>query len=339
MSDHLESPGLSRGEEVNADRMLRIGMARGVSAEAEATVGRITAATGRTAEICRFANREELETCLPHIEVLYGSLRAGQAARAPRLRWVQAQSAGVDGLPLQELRAAGIVLTNARGVYDEAMAEHALALLLALVRELPDAVRAQADGVWRPLHGGDVLAGSRLGILGYGAIGRAVAARGRAFGLSVWATRAHPRPDPLVERMFGPTRAELLECLAGCGHIVATLPSTPATRGQLDQEALAVLPAGARVINVGRGDLIVEEALNTALRSGHLAGAGLDCPPRDPLPPDSPLWTAPGALITPHIGGSRPDNGIRTLQLFAANLARYCSGEPLENRVDLAAGY
>ncbi len=315
-----------------------VAIGRGASADLPNAVRHAALEGGREADVRLLGGRDDLEAHLADVEVLYGSLRADQVPRAARLRWVHAGSAGVDHLPLAELAAAGITLTNAKGLHDDAMAEHALALLLALVRHIPEAVRGQDRRAWRRYEP-DALAGSRLGILGYGAIGRAVALRARAFVGEIWAVHAHPRPDPLVARTFGPARDELLTFLAGCAHMVAVLPSTPRTRGLLDAEALAALPRGARLINIGRGSLIVEEALDAALRSGHLGGAGLDCPPRDPLPPDSPLWTAPGVLITPHVGGLRPGTAARGMTLFAANLVRYCRGDPLENRVDLAAGY
>jgi phosphoglycerate dehydrogenase-like enzyme len=303
-----------------------------------AAVRAAAAAGGREADVRLLQRAEDRAAHLAEVEVLYGHLSAGEVARAPRLRWVHVASAGVDRLPLAELAAAGITLTNARGLYDEAMAEHALALLLAMVRRIPEAAAAQAHRAWVRLEPG-LLADGRLGILGYGSIGRAVAVRARPFVREIWALRAHPQPDPLVARVFGPGRDELLTFLSGCQHLVAVLPSTPATRGLLDAEALAALPRGAYLVNVGRGDLLVEADLDRALRTGHLAAAALDCPPRDPLPADSPLWDAPGVLITPHVGGARPGTAPRAIALFADNLTRYVRGEPLAQRVDLAAGY
>ena len=308
---------------------------------AEALAGRLHAAAaagGRQCALAPYSGRDGLEEILPGIEVLVGGLRPGQAARAPQLRWVHVTSAGVDRLPLGELAAAGIVLTNARGLHADAMGDHAFALLLALSREVPAHVLAQQGRRWAP-RGGDVLAGRRLGILGLGEIGRAVARRAAGFGLEVWATRRHPEPDPLVARVLGPDRADLLTVCAGCDDLVAVLPSTPATRGLLDAEAFAAMRPGARLVNLGRGDVLDEAALEAALRSGRLAGAACDCLPREPLPADASLWDAPGLLLTPHVGGSHPNAEERAMERFAANLTRYCRELPLDHRVDLEAGY
>jgi phosphoglycerate dehydrogenase-like enzyme len=313
-------------------------MSARVPAELREVARRAALDGGRPAEIRLYADREEFAAGLREAEVLYGGLRPGEVAGAPHLRWVHVTSAGVDGLPLAELRAAGVVLTNARGQHADSAADHAFALLLALSRKVAEAVRHQAERRWVHLAP-EVLAGRRLGILGFGSIGQAVARRAHAFGMEVWASRRHPEPHPLVARMFGPSRAELLELLGGVDDVVAVLPSTPATRGQLDREALGVLRPGARLVNIGRGDLLDEAALDEALRAGRLAGAGLDCLPREPLPPDSPLWSAPNLVITPHIAGAHPDYAERGMAIFADNLRRFCRGEPLRNVVDLEAGY
>lgn len=296
-------------------------------------------AGGREADLRPFSGRDGLRALLPDLEVLCdGGLRAGEAASAPRLRWIQVGSAGVERLPLGEFAAAGITLTNARGEHAEAMADHAFALLLAMARHVPEFVLAQRERRWAPRDCG-VLAGRRMGILGFGAIGREIARRAAAFGMEVWATRRHPAPDPLAARVVGPGRADLLEVCAGCDDLVAVLPSTPETRGLFGAEAFAAMRPGARLVNLGRGDLLVREALADALRSGRLGGAACDCLPGEPLRPEDPLWEAPGLLVTPHVGGARPDGGTRFLALFRANLTRYCRGEPLANVVDLRAGY
>lgn len=304
---------------------------------------RAAADGGRPVQLLLYGDREEFARLLPQAEVAYGAgPRPGEVGAAPRLRWVHVTSAGVDRLPLAELAAAGIVLTNARGQHADAMADHAFGLLLALSRGVATAVRDQSQRVWG--HEGPstpgVLAGRRLGILGLGSIGRAVARRAVAFGMEVWASRRRPSGDePDVARLLGPSRGEFLELLAACDDVVAVLPSTAATRGLFDAAAFAAMRPGARLINLGRGDVLEEAALEAALRSGRLAGAGCDCLPREPLPPEATLWTAPNLVLTPHTGGQHPGYERRAMATFAANLARYCRGEPLANTVDLAAGY
>jgi phosphoglycerate dehydrogenase-like enzyme len=324
------SPGASRGPVV----VLAGGR---LAPELQAELRRAAESAGRPLDLRLHGDQQGFAALLPEAEVVYGGLRAGQVALAPRLRWVHATSAGVDGLPLAELAAAGVVVTNARGQHADPMADHAFALLLALSRRLPRYVLAQREKRWAPADG-EVLAGRRMGVLGYGAIGRAVARRAVAFGMEVWASRRHPAPDPLAARVLGGSRAEVLEILGACDDLVAVLPSTPETRGLLDAEAFAAMRPGARLVNLGRGDLIAAPALEAALRSGRLTAA-CDCLPGEPLPPDSTLWTAPNLLITPHVGGSHPDYARRGVAIFARNLARYCRGEPLDNLVDPRAGY
>ncbi len=315
-----------------------IGVPARLTADQLRTIAAAAAAGGRTAELRRFGSATEFAAVLPEIEVLYGRLSADQVRAAPRLRWIQVVSAGVDGLPLSALAAAGVGLTNARGMYAEVCTEHAFALLLALTRRIPDAVRAQDAHRWQGFPG-EALAGRRLGVLGLGSIGCAVATCGHALGMEVWGLRAHPRPQAPCTRVLGAARADLLTLLRECDVVIGALPSTPETRGWLDADALAAMRPGSVLINVGRGDLIVEHALDAALRAGRPAAAGLDCTPREPLPPDSPLWSTPHLLMTAHSAGDRPDNPERGLALFAKNLTRYCADEPLCNVVDLQAGY
>ncbi len=310
-----------------------------------AQVRAAAAAGGRVARLLLHADRNAFLSLLPQTEVCYGTVpRRGELPAAGCLRWVHVTSAGVDRLPLAELAAAGVRLTNARGQHAEAMADHSFGLLLALSRRIATCVLDQQTHTWgrRGLAVPEELAGRRLGILGFGSIGRAIARRAQAFGMDVWAVRRHPwtePPPPGVSRMLGASRAEFLELLRACDDVVSVLPSTEQTRGLFDAAAFAVMRPGSRLLNLGRGDVLDEAALDAALRAGTLAGAGCDCLPREPLPPDSPLWSAPNLVITPHIGGMHPDYDRRAVATFAANLTRYCQGEPLHNLVDLAAGY
>ncbi len=295
-------------------------------------------ANGRPTEVRTYTDSAGFLAQLPRAEVVLGEIRAGEIPSARRLRWVHVWSSGVNRLPLGELKQAGITVSNARGQHADAVADHAFALLLALYRHIPAFVRQREQRLWEPIVATE-LSGQRMGILGYGAIGRAIAVRARAFGQDVWAARGHPGADPLVSRMFGPERPALRELLAGCDDIVCVLPSTADTRGLLDRGMLGAIRPGARLVNVGRGDLISEADLDTALRQGHLAGAACDVLPREPLPEDSPLWTTPNLLLTPHMAGMQPHYYQRGLEIFLGNLRRYCLSEPLENVVDLDAGY
>jgi phosphoglycerate dehydrogenase-like enzyme len=176
-----------------------------------------------------------------------------------------------------------------------------------------------------------------MGILGLGTIGAQVARRAVSFGMRVVGTKRQPTPLPGVDRVWPPEGID--HVLREASVLVLTLPLTPATREVLGAREIALLPKGAFVVNIARGGLVNEPALISALRSGHLAGAGLDVFAEEPLPPDSPLWTMPGVMITPHVAGDSPGYMDGMIPLFCENLGRYLAGHALENVVDPARGY
>lgn len=289
------------------------------------------------AELVVAVDREEFLAHLPQAEILYGALSRQNLDRAGRLRWVQADYAGVNHLPLGEFAARGIRLTNARGMHADTIADHVFGFLLSFSRHLPRFFEQQRERRWERRDAWE-LAGLTLGSVGYGAIGRAVARRAAAFGMKVWALKRHAdRPDPGVERLLPPEG--LNELLAHVDVVVVSLPLTGETRGLFDERAFQTMRPGSYFINVGRGELVDEQALLTALEKGHLAGAGLDVFQEEPLPPESPLWTAPGLLITPHMAGSQRDYQGKAVAIFCENLRRYVAGRPLVNEVDLRLGY
>ena len=295
-------------------------------------------------ELVHATSDAELEAGLQGAEVAYSwRIRGAHLARAPALRWIHSPATGVGELLSPELLASPVLLTNSRGVDARPIAEHVLALVLALSRKLPQAARRQAERAWaqeefaRAPPG--LLRGKVLGLVGLGEIGREVAALAGALGLRVRAVRRRPdapRP-PQVEEVRGEDGLEWL--LRGADVLVLAAPSTPRTRGLLGARALAWLPRGAVLVNVGRGDLVDEAALVAALRTGALGGAGLDVVAQEPLPPDSPLWDAPGVLLTPHTASLWPDDWPARAALFLDNLRRWQRGAPLFNLVDKAQGY
>jgi len=244
------------------------------------------------------------------------------------LRWVQATSAGVDQFPLEELAAAGVVLTSARGVNAPAVAEHAFALLLALTRGVGVSVRRV--GEWRPLLG-DEIGGKTMAVVGLGAIGEEIARRAVAWGMSVLGVKRRPDGyEGAAERVVGPDRLD--EVLAEADVAVVALPDTPETRRLIDAPALRVFGRGW-LINVGRGSAVDTDAVLAALERDELAGVGLDVTDPEPLPPDHPLWSHPRVVITPHIAGLTPRFGVRFAPLFAANLDAFCGRGRWVNRV------
>lgn len=273
----------------------------------------------------------------PEAEVIMGfrPLRDG-ATRSQHLRWVHAIGAGVENL-CQDVMGTEIRVTNSH-IHGDVIADHVFAFILAHTRRIREAYDFQVARRW--VHQellGTPLAGRTIGILGLGTIGVQVARRAVAFGMRAVGTKRRPEPIPGVERVWPPEQTDVV--LREASVLVLTLPLTPATRGILGARELAMLPEGAFVVNIGRGGQVDEPALIAALQSGRLGGAGLDVFADEPLPPDSPLWTVPGLIITPHLAGDFPGYMDRMIPLFCENLGRYLAGAPLENVVDPALGY
>lgn len=260
---------------------------------------------------------------------------AAVADRMPDLRWVQSLAAG-DDLILSGGFAEHVILTGGAGLHNRPVAEHALGLALALVRRLPRAARSQAERTWddglggvQPLHpDGPVttLLGARVLIWGFGGIAQTLAPILTALGAQVRgvARSAGTRSGVSVV-------ADVDAALPETDILVMILPSGAATDGALSAERMAALPDDAYVVNVGRGNSVDEEALVAALTEGRLASAGLDVTATEPLPSDSPLWTAPNLLLTPHAAGGRPVGGDERI---AANLAALRAGRELSNIVE-----
>lgn len=250
-------------------------------------------------------------------------------AQARRLRWVQALGAGVEDLVAAPL-PPGAMLTRVEGLFGGYMSEYAFAHMLAHAQQLPRLYANQAQERWEPFQIGR-LDGKRLGVAGVGAIGQDVAAKGKAFGMEVWALARERSPRRDVDRLFTPAEAEPFT--AGVDYLVSSLPLTPETRGLIDPERMR---PGALLINMGRGATIDEEALLRAVRSGRIQ-AVLDVFAHEPLPPGHPFWHLPGVTITPHISG--PSVPAEVADYFVANLERFVKGQPLTGLVQRERGY
>jgi phosphoglycerate dehydrogenase-like enzyme len=290
------------------------------------------------------ADQAEAERMLPEAEVVLGwAVKADNFARAERLRWIQVTAASVAGLLFPELIESPVLVTNGRGLHAAAMAEHALGVLLMFARKLHLARDAQHQRRWAqtalaesgPFLG---LAGSTLGLVGFGHIGRAIAEKARALGARVLAVRLHPARDPApADEQWGSER--LHELIERSDWLVLAPPLTAATRGLIGRAELARFKPGALLVNLGRGALVDEPALIEALERGQLAAAALDVFDHEPLAPESRLWAMPQVILTPHISGLGPRLWERSMELFARNLDAFRSGRPLENLVDKRAGY
>jgi phosphoglycerate dehydrogenase-like enzyme len=260
---------------------------------------------------------------------------------APRLRWIQSISAGIERNLSPAVLERGILVTNGSGLAAGPIAEHVLGVMLALCRNLHVAVRVQGEARWdRPavMAGSGTpireLAGSRVAVLGLGPIGMAVARDASAFGAVVRGLRRHPPPQPPepFEAVVG--RDGLDELLAWGDFVVLAVPHTPETEHLIGAGQLARMRSDAYLVNVARGSVVDEPALVDALRRHAIAGAALDVFAEEPLPSSSPLWTLPNVIVTPHVAGATPHYFERALALFVENLARYRRGEALRNLVD-----
>jgi len=261
---------------------------------------------------------------------------------APRIEWLHQRGAGIDRIAGPRLAQSGVVVTNGSGNHAPNIAEHVLGLMLAFARQLPALIRAQQAAQWQPPRAERLfeLSGQTLAVVGAGSIGRALGARAAALGLRVLGVRrsTHPAEDaPGFARVVG--IEDLDDVLAEADHVAIALPLTEQTRGLFSAARLARLKRGAYLYNVGRGGLVDHAALLEALRSGRLAGAGLDVTDPEPLPADSPLWHEPGVIVTAHSSGNTPHSFERYRALLVDNIGRWSRGEPLRNVVDLRLGY
>ncbi|MGH8660534.1 MAG: D-2-hydroxyacid dehydrogenase [Burkholderiales bacterium] len=256
------------------------------------------------------------------------------ARKAPRLKWLHVFNAGVDHPIYTEMLERGVRVTTSSGSTAGPIAQTAIMGLLALARGFPRWLHAQRNRRWNPERKTPPrdLRGQTAIILGLGRIGSEIARLARVLGLNVIGVRRGPRrPEDPVDELHPP--AALPGLLPRCDWLVVACPLTPETRSLIDAPLIAALPRGARIINVARGEIVAEQALIAALRSGHLAGAYLDVFESEPLPPESPLWDLPNVLITPHNSAAAAGNDERVLAIFLDNLGRWHRGEPLVNEV------
>jgi phosphoglycerate dehydrogenase-like enzyme len=261
---------------------------------------------------------------------------------AKNLRWAQAWSAGVDRYVARDELVTNdrLVLTNMQGVHGPAIADHVMAMLLSLTRQLSTWRDAMREGNWDRGLSGDMsaLQGRTMFVVGLGGIGSEVAIRAKGFGMRVVATvRSEREPPEFVDELY---LAEDMDQLLPTADVVAIcVPLTDETRGMFDRERIARMKRGAYVINIARGPVIDTDALLAALEEGRLAGACLDVTDPEPLPADHPLWTRDDVLITPHVAGRAEVTLERRWALFRENMRRFGAGEPLLNVVDKRAGY
>ncbi len=255
----------------------------------------------------------------------------------PALAWVHTRAAGVTPPLLEACRTRSLTLTNGSGPHGSAIAEYLVCVLLCLFKRIPELLESQHRRAWRSDMWLDELRGKTVGILGLGALGRSCAQLLVPFGVHLIGLRRTAGSVPEIEEVF-PT-SELASVLPRLDALVIAAPLTHATRGLVGRRELSLLAPEAVLVNVGRGPILDEDALAEALRAGRLRGAALDVFHQEPLPSDSPLWSAPNLIISAHRADATRQTAMRELELFIANLGRWIEGTELENVVDLDQGY
>jgi phosphoglycerate dehydrogenase-like enzyme len=298
-------------------------------------------------EIIRAADRAEALAAAPEADVIMGFnpeiCDAQVIGSAKRLRWLASLSAGVENcMGLPAVRERSLMMTNMRGIDSPVIAEHAIALLLALAHGLDRFALDTNRGVMSRTNAGRVpmqfLEGKTMLVAGLGGIGTEIAQRASGLGMEVVATRQGGSGKPDFVRYVGQPD-ELLKLARDADVVVGALPLTPETTGIFNERFFDVLKPNAFFINIARGGSVVTADLVAALNAGKLAGAGLDVTEPEPLPADHPLWKAPRVLITPHISSRSDLPGGARWTVAVENLRRYAAGEPMLSVVDLARGY
>ena len=257
-------------------------------------------------------------------------------SNADRLKWIFWAGAGVDSLLFPELVESDVVLTNCRGVFDRSMAEYVLGFIIAFGKHFPESWQLQSQRVWKHRLS-EQLVGKEALIVGVGSIGREIARVLRAFGLRVSGIGRRHREDHDFGVIYAAGNLETR--LASADFVIVVVPSTPASRGMFGASQFEAMKDSARLINIARGEILDEDALIEALRTGQIAGAALDVFAEEPLPVDNPLWVMDNVIVSPHMCGDFYEHYKVIAETFLENLGRYRSGEPMLNVIDKTAGF
>ncbi|MEM9565421.1 MAG: D-2-hydroxyacid dehydrogenase [Actinomycetota bacterium] len=304
----------------------------------------LAAPDGSTIRVVR--GLKEAADVIGEAEVILGIVNDRLFADAERLRWVHATASGVDMFMFDRFIASDVVLTGEKGLVGGHLADTGMGLLLALTRQIhtaiklgPEAWASRVDMRAREIE----LDGLTMGILGFGGTGRAMAKRAVAFGMRTIAVDQYPLPSEQIPDDTGVGEVwaldRLAEFLAASDVVAVCCPLTPETDGMFDEATLASMKPGSYLVNVTRGEILVDEPLVAALESGHLAGAALDVAPGEPLPPDHRLFQLDNVAMTPHTAGASQLRAPRNVARFVRNLTLAQRGEPLEGVVDKQLGY
>lgn len=293
-------------------------------------------------EVLRFARPGDVGDAIVDADVFYGFPTGDLLERAKALRLIQSSSAGVDWVArVPGLADSPVTVANTRGAHAPSIAEHVFALLLGLTRDIPQMLEWKRERHWGRVEAYRTLRevkDSTMGIVGYGAIGQAIARRAAAFEMRVIAVDVNPGPGDGVAQEVWPND-RLPDLLGQSDVVVVAVPYTPETHHLIDAAALARMRDDGYLIVISRGGIIEETALAAALTEGRIAGAGIDVTEVEPLTDDSPLWAAPNLIITPHVAGASGPKERRCVEILRENLIRLHNGDPLVNVVDKHRGY
>ena len=282
----------------------------------------------------------ELDALLVETDVLFGFVPPKNIiTRAPRLKWMQATSAGVDRHRDTEIWRSKVIITGVSGIHATPIGEFVLGLMLMFAKDIPQSFQMKQKRQWqrylpRTLHG------KMVGIVGLGHIGGEVARLAKAFGMKVIATRGSAKAEGKAKNVdLLLPRDRTKELLNASDYVILTLPLTPETHNIIGAAEFKAMKSSAYIINIGRGSLIDEEALIRALDEKCIAGAGLDVTAIEPLPAESRLWDFENVILTPHVAGGMEDYMLRAVELFCENLKRYLDEKKLLNVIDRKKGY
>ncbi|GAB6255421.1 D-2-hydroxyacid dehydrogenase [Peribacillus sp. NPDC055009] len=291
-----------------------------------------TVITGRSPEIWR--------NHIADAEVIAGwKAEMSVSIDASEVKWIQTWSAGVNALPLENLEQRNVQITTANGVHAYPISETIFALMLALTRKVDTYIKQQQTKTWHHAHMKQEIHEKTIGIIGVGKIGKETAKIAKAFGMTVLGMRHSNKSEEFVDEMF--TQKQLNDLLPRCDYIVVTLPLTPETRYMFGKKEFKLMKRSAFFINIGRGNLVIQNDLVQALMDKEIAGAGLDVFETEPLPENSPLWELDNAIITPHTSGNTEFYDQRLIHdIFMPNLKNYLNGKkPSINLLDYKKGY
>jgi D-2-hydroxyacid dehydrogenase (NADP+) len=344
----LLAPTLLQGQprEVEAKNLLenrlplKIWLSAGLSDEIEKEIKAISPLI----EICKTSTEDEKKKILPEIQACWGSITEPDLKQAKKLKWVHTPSAGVENYLYPEMmQRHDIEISNAKGCYAPAIAEHTIGMLFALTRGIKEQALNMPQHHWKGVKKQVEMRNMTMGIIGFGGIGREIARRAKALDLKILAADIRPlyseTSGNIADELYDVNFGGFEKVLENSNVIVCAVPHTPVSEGMFDEKAFQKMPQGAYFINVSRGKLVKTEDLVKVLANGHIAGAALDVTDPEPLPSDHKLWDLKNVLITAHISGVSQYSRKRSEQVFASNVQRYVKGLPLLNQVDKEAGF